>query len=101
MRRLFVAVLLAGAAAVPLRADIVQEILVKVNGEIFTKTNLEERQVQALRERNLQFNPADTQNDERLKQALIEVAPGIVANTIAEMLLLQRGRERGRQLSDD
>jgi len=101
MRRLFVAVLLAGVAAAPLRADIVQQILVKVNGEIFTKTNLEERQVQALRERNLQFDPSDVQNDERLKQALLEVTPGILANVIDEMLLLQRGRELGYQLSDE
>ena len=101
MRRLFFAILLAGVVAVPLRADIIQQILFKVNGEIFTKTNLEERQIQALRERNLQFNPADTQNDDRLKQALLEVTPGIVANTIDEMLLLQRGRELGYELSDE
>jgi len=101
MRKVFVAVLLAGFAAAPLRADIVQQILVKVNGEIFTKTDLEERQVMALRERNLQFDPADVQNDERLKQALLEVTPGILANVIDEMLLLQRGRELGYQLSDE
>ncbi len=101
MRKLLFTILLAGVAATSLRADIVQQILVKVNGEIFTKTDLEERQVQALRERNLQFDPADAQNDERLKQALLEVTPGIMANVIDEMLLLQRGRELGYQLSDE
>lgn len=101
MRRLLVAIVLAGVAATPLGADIVQQILVKVNGEIFTKTDLEERQVQALRERNLQFDPADAQNDERLKEALLEVTPGILASAIDEMLLLQRGRELGYQLSDE
>ena len=35
---------LALAAAVTVRADIVEQILVKVNGEIFTKTDLEQRQ---------------------------------------------------------
>jgi len=101
MRRLLFAILLAGVSAASLRADIVQQILVKVNGEIFTKTDLEERQVQALRQRNLQFDPADVQNDERLQQALLEVTPGILADAIDEMLLLQRGRELGYQLSDE
>lgn len=101
MRRLLFAILLAGVSATALRADIVQQILVKVNGEIFTKTDLEERQVQALRARNLQFDPADVQNDERLKEALLEVTPGILADAIDEMLLLQRGRELGYQLSDE
>ena len=33
--------------AVPLRAEIIEQVLVKVNGEIFTKTDLEQRQVAA------------------------------------------------------
>ena len=32
------------------RAEIIEQILVKVNGEIFTKTELESRQVAALRQ---------------------------------------------------
>ena len=32
------------------RAEIIEQILVKVNGEIFTKTDLEKRQVAALRQ---------------------------------------------------
>ena len=40
---------LAAAASLPLRAEIIEQVLVKVNGEIFTKTDLEQRQVAALR----------------------------------------------------
>ena len=42
------------AAAVTLRAEIIEQIIVKVNGDIFTKTDFEQRQVQALRARNMQ-----------------------------------------------
>jgi hypothetical protein len=43
-------VLSLGALAVP-RAEIFEQILVKVNGEIFTKSDLEQRQVAALRQK--------------------------------------------------
>ena len=85
----------------PVRAEIVEQILVKVNGDIITKTDLEKRQIRALRERNLQANPADLQNDETLRKILLEVTPQILVSTIDEMLLVQRGRELGYRLSDE
>ena len=39
---------------ISLRADIIEQILVKVNGDIFTKTDLENAQVQTLRQRGQQ-----------------------------------------------
>ncbi len=36
------------AAVAVARAEIIEQVLVKVNGEIFTKSDLEERQVAAL-----------------------------------------------------
>ena len=39
------------------RAEIIEQVLVKVNGEIFTKSDLETRQVATLRQRNQQFDP--------------------------------------------
>lgn len=101
MRTFLASLLLAGVSALPLRADIIQQILVKVNGEIITKTDLEERQIRALRDRNLQFNEANLGSDETLKQALMEVTPPILANAIDEMLLVQRGRELGYRLTDE
>ena len=56
------ALLAALMGSSPLRAEILEQVLVKVNGEILTKTDLEQRQVQALRARGIQ--PAD---DEALK----------------------------------
>ena len=55
--------------AVSVSADIIEAVLVKVNGEILTKTDLEQRRVLALRSRGIQ--PAD---DEALKKAKIELA---------------------------
>ena len=47
------------------------EALVKVNGDIITKTELESRQIEALRARMKQdVDPASLKNDEQLKQAL-------------------------------
>ena len=87
--------------SLPVRADIIEQILVKVNGDIITKTDLEKRQIRALRERNLQANPADLQNDETLKKVLLEVTPQILVSAIDEILLVQRGRELGYRLVDE
>jgi hypothetical protein len=40
-------------------AEIIEQILVKVNGEIFTKTDLETRQVAALRQMGQDSDPTD------------------------------------------
>jgi peptidyl-prolyl cis-trans isomerase SurA len=85
------------AAGVATRAEVIEQVLVKVNGEIFTKIDLEERQVQALRQNGQQ---ADT-NDSQLKQKLDEVTPQLLVNVIDEMLLVQRGRELGYRMGDD
>jgi parvulin-like peptidyl-prolyl isomerase len=91
----------AGAATVPVKAEILEQILVKVNGDIITKTDLEQRQVAYLRQRNQQFDPKDIQNDESLKKVLADITPGILRDTIDELLLTQRGRELGWKLTED
>ena len=94
------AAIVAGGVAVP-RADIVEQILVKVNGEIFTKSDLEGRQVQALRQMgqdvDLKANPSDAQ----LRKMLDEITPDLIVNVVDEMLVLQRGRELGYKITDD
>jgi peptidyl-prolyl cis-trans isomerase SurA len=78
-------------------ADIIEQILVKVNGEIFTKTDLETRQVAALRQRNVQGE----QNDEQLRQALGQITPQLMVEAVSEMLLVQRAKELGYKMSDE
>ena len=93
--------LLVAAAAAPqvaARADIIEQVLVKVNGEILTKTDLETRQVAALRQRNPNFRPAD---DTALQRALAEVTPGVIVDAVDEMLMVQRGKELGYTMSTE
>ena len=82
-------------------AEIIEQVLVKVNGEIFTKSDLEQRQVAAVRQANKAPNPSDPNADAQLKAALAEVTPQIIVDAIDELLLLQRGKELGFSLSDE
>lgn len=77
-------------------ARVIERILVKVNGEIVTQSDLEDRQIQAIRARGIQPS-----TNAELFQLLEEVTPGVIANLVEELLLIQRGKELGYQLSDD
>lgn len=103
-RRLQVAtaVLVVASLGVPLRGgEILEQVLVKVNGDILTKTDLEQRQIAALRQRMAQdIDPESLKNDEQLKKALAEVTPRLLVEAIDELLLVQLGRERGYRLTD-
>jgi peptidyl-prolyl cis-trans isomerase SurA len=101
-RRIWPAIVLVLGVVAPgvAGADIIEQILVKVNGEIFTKTDLESRQVAALRQKGLQFDKNDV-TDEQLRQALTAVTPQIMVEAVSEMLMVQRGKELGYRLTDD
>ena len=88
------ALVLAGAT--PRAGEIIEAVIVKVNGDILTKTELETREVAALRQRGQQ-----SLSDEDLKKAIAEVTPQILVDTVDEMLILQRGRDLGYKLGDD
>src|SRR6187551_1166432 len=83
------------AAAVSVRAEIIEQIIVKVNGEILTKTDFEQRQVAAIRQRNV---PVASEED--LKTAIAGVTPQLIFDTVDELLILQRGHELGYKLDD-
>ncbi|MGE3707815.1 MAG: peptidyl-prolyl cis-trans isomerase, partial [Vicinamibacterales bacterium] len=76
---------------------IIEQILVKVNGEIFTKTELEARQVAAIRGMGRDVDPTDLQ----LRQMLDQVTPDLLVSVVDEMLIVQRGKELGYRLADD
>src|SRR6266567_2129353 len=76
--------LLFATGVVSVRAEIIEQILVKVNGEIFTKTDLKK-------------DPSNQQ----LRKALDEITPSIMVDAIDEMLIVQRGKELGYKLADD
>jgi peptidyl-prolyl cis-trans isomerase SurA len=99
-RSAVVVVLLAGTLGVA-RAEIIEQVLIKVNGEIFTKTELEERQVSALRQMGQQADMKNNPSDAQLRKMLDDVTPELVVNIVDEVLILQRGRELGYKMSEE
>jgi peptidyl-prolyl cis-trans isomerase SurA len=100
-RRVAVVAVLA-ALAVPLRAEIIEQVLVKVNGDIITKTELESRQIAAIRQRMSQdVSPESLKNSDELKKVVAEVTPRILVEAIDEMLMVQLAKERGYKLRDE
>jgi parvulin-like peptidyl-prolyl isomerase len=100
--RTFVALgLAAGLSIAGLHAEVIEQVLVKINGEILTKTDIEQMQVTALRASNPNLNPNDLQNDAALRKLLDDVTPRVIVNAIDEMLLVQRGKELGLKMSDE
>ncbi|MSO30077.1 MAG: hypothetical protein EXQ48_03920 [Acidobacteria bacterium] len=79
-------------------ADIVEQVLVKVNGEIITKTEFEQRQIALLRQLPEFANGAP--NNDELKRAIEEVAPDLILNAVDDLLLIQRGKELGLAMGD-
>ena len=94
--------ILAVALSAPVRAQIIERVLVKVNGDIFTQTELEERQTAAIRQRmGVDFKPDMVNNSAELRKAVDEVTPQLLVDAIDELLLLQMGKEKGYHLSDE
>src|SRR5262245_29138734 len=91
--------LLLLVALVPLRAEIIEQVLVKVNGDIITKTEFEQRQVNMLRQRPELANT--TAESAELKKAIAEVTPELILSAVDELLIMQRGRELGYTLGDE
>jgi peptidyl-prolyl cis-trans isomerase SurA len=95
-------VVVLALVAAPARAQIIERVLVKVNGDIFTQTELEERQTAAIRARlGVDLKPETVKDDAELKKALDEVTPQILVDAVDELLLLQMGKEKGYHLSDE
>src|SRR5262245_44556469 len=83
------------------QAEIIEQILVKVNGEIFTKTDLENRQVSALRQMGQEIDPKTNVSDAQLRRMLDDVTPQLIVSVVDEILLVQRGRELGYSMGNE
>ena len=97
-RSIVAAILAASCAAVPLRAEIIEQVLVKVNGEMISKTEFEAKQVAELRNRPelAKAGPASPE----LQKAIAEITPDLILSAVDDLLLIQRGRENGWALGD-
>jgi peptidyl-prolyl cis-trans isomerase SurA len=80
------------------RAQVIEQVLVRVNGEIVSKTEFEDRQLAMLRGRPELANvtPASLE----LQRAIAEVTPDLILEAVDELLLIQRGRELNYALGD-
>lgn len=98
MKPFALTVLLSGLVWATPRADIIEQVLVKVNGDIITKTDLEQRQIAVLRQRNPNLRPG---SDAELRKALQEITPEVIVDAVNELLFVQRGKELGYVLGDE
>lgn len=92
-------VLCAVVSVVPIRAEILEQVLVKVNGDIITKTEFELRQVQELRNKPGLANVSPTSPE--LQKAITEVTPDLILEAVDRLLMVQRGRELGYAMGDE
>ena len=99
LRTMALAVAVTAAAGSAPSADIIEQILVKVNGEIITKTDLEHRQIAAIRQRP--DAAALRSDDAALAKLLSEVTPAVIVDAVDELLLIQRGKELGYTMGDE
>ena len=74
------------------RADIIEQVLVKVNGEIFTKTDLEQRQVAALAPATRTSPTPTLQTTRRCASCSPRSRRSVIVDAVDELLLVQRGR---------
>jgi len=96
---LALAIAAAGSFGASLTAgEIVEQVLVKVNGEIISKSDFEQRQVAAIRNRPEFADGNAAQED--VRKALLEITPDLILAVVDEMLLIQRGKELGYALGD-
>lgn len=84
------------------KSSIIQKVIVKVNGEIFTQAELERMQIEMLQQRGNKFiqRPNELSNPE-LAKALGEITPGLLVDAIDDLLFVQRGRELGQKFTEE
>jgi peptidyl-prolyl cis-trans isomerase SurA len=77
-------------------SSIVERVLVRVNGEILTQSQLTQRQVDALRDMD-----KSKRDEANLQATLAQITPDLLVAAVDELLLVQRGREMGVKFTDD
>ena len=99
MKKALFAALTVAALGTAVSAEILEQVLVKVNGEIVTQTEFHRIQLNALRELP---NPPDPGrlSDAELAKLLAQVTPQAIVTVIDELLLMQRAKELSLAVSD-
>jgi peptidyl-prolyl cis-trans isomerase SurA len=83
-------------AAIAAVLQIVEQVVVIVNGDLLTRTQIDDRVRRILaQEQGRIVTAADVRADPLLQQHAAALTPGLVAGAIDELLVLQRAREQG------
>jgi peptidyl-prolyl cis-trans isomerase SurA len=99
MKKVLSAALVVGLLGAAVSAEILEQVLVKVNGEIVTQTDFHRIQLAALRELPNQAD-ASKMSDAELTKTLAQITPRAIVTVIDEMLLTQRAAELGITVTD-
>jgi peptidyl-prolyl cis-trans isomerase SurA len=87
----------AGAAA-----QIIEQVLVQVNGDILTRTQMDERVRSVLaQQQGRPIAAVDLAADPQLRQQADALIPRVAADAIDELLVLQRARDLGFHAGDE
>jgi peptidyl-prolyl cis-trans isomerase SurA len=78
------------------KGTIIQRVLVKVNGEVFTQRDLEDKQTEAL-----QMTGRSNLQGDALTKAVTDLMPDLLVTAVDEMLLIQKGKELGFHMSNE
>jgi peptidyl-prolyl cis-trans isomerase SurA len=83
------------------KSVVIEKVLVRVNGEILTLTQLTARQVDRLRDPDIQSKyPNGFSDDAELQKAVNQVTPDVLVGAIDLMLEVQHARELGMKYTD-
>lgn len=96
---------LAAVAALPgaeTRAQVLEQLVVNVNGDILTHTQIQELQAAAASEQlGRPVSVAQLRDDPSVRKVADEMAPKIVAEAIDEVLIVQQAHEFGLTATDE
>jgi peptidyl-prolyl cis-trans isomerase SurA len=99
MKKALFAALAIAVLGSAVSAEILEQVLVKVNGEIVTQTEFHRIQINALRELPNQTDPGRL-SDAELAKLLAQVTPQAIVTVVDELLLMQRAKELSLTVSD-
>ena len=83
------------------KSFIIERIIVKVNGEILTQSELEKLQIEQLQDQKRSTAPIDLSTDPALIKALQEITPSLLVDAVDDLLLVQHGRSIGVKFTDE
>jgi peptidyl-prolyl cis-trans isomerase SurA len=83
------------------QGELLERVLVRVNGEILTQKQLTQKQIEALQRNPYVTDMRTLQDDASIVAKIAEVTPRLLVESVDELLYLQRGRELKVRFTDE